>query len=140
MYDESKHTQVRGDAVAVSGGAGTQATVQWLPEFSNVSFETVPNNKKLVLTDVLYNPQGDVTAAHWINIAEKRPNGTTEIIIQFCVPPNATQQVHFHTGHVIEPGKSVVVYTDANPPSGQHFSVAINGYLAKLKTKRLFFK
>jgi len=98
MYNESKHTQVRGHAVAESGGAGTQSVVQWIPEFSNISFETVPNRKKLILTDVIFNPQGDVTAPHWINISEKRPNGSTEIIIQFNVPPNATQQIHFHTG------------------------------------------
>ncbi len=133
MYDESKHIQVTGSAVAVSGGAGTSDTVQWLPEFSNVVFEAVPRGKKLVLTDVLYNPQGDVQAPHTINVAEKNPDDTTRIIIQFIVPPGATQQTHFHTGHVIEPKKKVVVFTDANPPSGQHFSVSLNGYLAATK-------
>jgi hypothetical protein len=133
MYDESKHVQVSGHAVAVSGGAGTFATVQWIPEFSNVAFQAVPEGKKLVLTDVLYNPQRDVTAPHTINIAESNPDGTRRIIIQFAVPPEATQQVHFHTGHVIEPEKKVIVYTDANPPAGQHFSVSLNGYLARIQ-------
>lgn len=135
MYDESKHIQVTGDAVAISGGAGTVATVKWLPESSNVVFEAVPKNKRLVLTDVIYNPQGDVSAPHTINIAEKYPDGATDIIIQFIVPPKATQQTHFHTGFVIEPEKKVVVFTDANPPAGQHFSISLNGYLAA-KTKR----
>ena len=30
MYDESKHKQEEGNAVATSGGAGTVATVEWL--------------------------------------------------------------------------------------------------------------
>jgi hypothetical protein len=44
-----------------------------------------------------------------------------------------TQQVHFHTGHVIEPKKKVIIFTDADPPAGQHFSVSLNGYLAILE-------
>ena len=133
MYDEARHVQVAGHAVAESGGAGTVATVQWLPEFSNSVFQVVPAGKKLVLTDILYNPQRDVDAPHTINVAEMNPEGSRRIIIQFIVPPGATQQVHFHTGHVIEPGKQLVVYTDANPPAGQHFSVALNGYLARVR-------
>ncbi len=136
MYDESKHTQVDGHAVAVSAGAGTTDTVQWLPEFSNTVFEAVPKDKKLVLTDVLYNPQGDVKKGHTVNIAEQNPDGTTRILIQFFVPPKATQQCHFHTGHVIEPKKKVIVFTDANPPAGEHYSVSLNGYLAAVKTMK----
>ena len=107
MYDESKHIQVAGNAVAVSGGAGTIATVKWMSESSNLIFEEVPKKKKLVLTDVIYNPQGDVSAPHTINIAEKYLDGGPDIIIQFIVPPKATQQTHFHTGLVIEPEKKV---------------------------------
>lgn len=135
MYDESKHIQVAGNAVAVSGGVGTIATVKWMSESSNLIFEEVPKKKKLVLTDVIYNPQGDVSAPHTINIAEKYLDGGPDIIIQFIVPPKATQQTHFHTGLVIEPEKKVVVFTDANPPAGQHFSISLNGYLAA-KTKK----
>lgn len=133
MYDESKHRQVAGHAVAESGGAGTTTTARWLPEFSNVTFDAVPEGSKLVLTDVIYNPQGDVTSAHTINIAEKNPDGTHRIIVQYAVPPEATQQVHLHTGYVIEPKKEVIVFTDADPPAGQHFSVSLNGYLAILE-------
>ncbi|MGD1993785.1 MAG: hypothetical protein PVI59_11380 [Anaerolineae bacterium] len=133
MYDESRHIQVEGHAVAESGGAGTIATVQWLPEFSNSTFQVVPTGRKLILTDILYNPQRDVNAPHTINVAEMNPEGSRRIIIQFIVPPGATQQVHFHTGYVIEPGKKVVVYTDANPPAGQHFSIALNGHLARAR-------
>ena len=131
MYNESKHKQAEGDAVATSGGAGTVATVQWLPEASNTVFTKVPRGKRLIITDVVLNPQGDVTAAHTVNLAKKNPNGTHRIFLQFRVPPGATQQAHFHTGHVIEAGKEVITFTDANPPAGQHISVALNGYLTK---------
>ncbi len=130
MYDESEHTQVQGNAVAVSGGAGSIATVDWLPESSMVVFTKVPAKKRLIITDVLLNPQGDVTAAHTVNLAEKYANGTHRIFFQFRVPAGATQQVHFSTGHVIESGKEVITFTDANPPAGQHFSVDLNAYLA----------
>jgi len=72
MYDESKHVQVAGHAVAESSGGGGagMATVRWLPEFSKVTFEAVPDGNKLVLTDVIYHPQGDVDSPHTINIAE----------------------------------------------------------------------
>lgn len=129
MYDESKHTQAEGNAVAVSGGAGTVATVQWLPESSSSSFSKVPAGKRLIITDVLLNPQLDVASPHTVNLAEKNADGTQRIFFQFRVPPGATQQAHFHTGHVIEAGKSVVTFTDANPPAGQHFSLALNAYL-----------
>ena len=131
MYDESRHIQAEGSAVAVSGGAGTVATVQWLPEGSNAVFTKVPAGKRLIITDVVLNPQGDALAAHTVNLAEKNPNGTTRIFFQFRVQIGATQQAHFHTGHVIEAGKEVVTFTDANPPAGQHISVALNGYLPK---------
>lgn len=132
MYDESKHTQVTGTAVAVSGGAGATATVDWLPEASNATFQTVAIGTKLVLTDVVYYAQGDVTAPHTVNIAERNPNGTTGIMFQWRVGKGASEQVHYQTGHVIEAGKSVVVFTDANPPAGQHISLSINGYVAKI--------
>jgi hypothetical protein len=132
MYDESEHTQVAGNAVAVVGGAGVTATVEWLPEFSDRSFEVVPEGHKLILTDVIYNPQLDVTAPHRVNIAERWPDGAHRIIIQCFIPPEATQQIHFHTGHVIEPEKTVIVFTDLSLPEGEHISVDLNGYLARL--------
>jgi|SRR5215472_3840428 len=131
MYDESKHLQTEGNAVAVSGGAGTVATLQWLSSGSSGVFTKVPAGKTLTITDVLLNPQGDATAKHTVNLAEKNPNGSTRIFFQFHVPHGATQQAHFLTGHVIEAGKEVVTFTDANPPAGQHITVALNGYLPK---------
>jgi len=129
MYDESKHTQVQGNAVAVSG-TGTLASVRWLRESSNAVFIKIPAGKRLIITDVLLNPQGDVTAPHTVNLAEKHTDGTHRIFFQFRVPPGATQQVHFSTGHVIEAGKEVITFTGGNTPAGQHFTVDLNAYLA----------
>jgi hypothetical protein len=68
MYDESKDVQVEGTAVAVSGGLGSVAMVQW-----GFGFQ-VPHGKTLTITDVLLHPQGDVTALHTINLAEQTSN------------------------------------------------------------------
>jgi hypothetical protein len=143
MYDESKHTQAYGFAVATSGGGGGGpiATVSWLPEGSNTVFTNVPTGKRLIITDVMLYPQGDVKAVHTVNLAQKNPDGTHMIFFQFRVPPGAvvgaprrrffaTQQAHFLTGHVIWAGKEVITFTDAKPPAGQHISVALNAYLA----------
>jgi hypothetical protein len=54
-------------------------------------FEEVPAGKTLTITDVLLNPQDDVTAVHWMNLAESFPEGGSEIFFQFYVGPNATQ-------------------------------------------------
>jgi len=85
-----------------------------------------------VLTDVIYNPQLDVTALHRVNIAERWPDGAHRIIIQYFIPLGMTQQIHFHTGHVIEPEKTVIVFTDLSEPEGEHITVDLNGYLARL--------
>ena len=94
-------------------------------------FTKVPKGKRLIITDVMLNPQGDATAPHWVNLAERTPNGTSRIFFQFRVPPGATQHAHFHTGFVIVAGKEVVTFTDANSPAGQHITVALNAYLTK---------
>ena len=125
MYDESKDVQVEGTAVAVSGGLGNVATVQWGFGF------TVPHGKTLTITDVLLHPQGDVTALHTINLAEQTPNGGIRGFFQFIVGPGATQQSHFLTGHVIHGGNEAITFTDANPPFGQHITLWLTGYLPK---------
>lgn len=73
MYDESKHTQAYGYAVATSGGEGNVATVSWLPEGSNTVFTKVPTGKRLIITDVMLNPQGDVRAAHTRESGREEP-------------------------------------------------------------------
>jgi hypothetical protein len=130
MYDESKDVQVEGTAVAVSGGAGSVAMVQWLRGGSPAFFQ-VPHGKTLTITDVVMHPQGDVTAIHTINLAEQTPNGGARIFFQFFVGPGATKQSHFLTEHVIEAGNEVVTFTDANLPFGQHITLWLNGYLPK---------
>jgi len=125
MYDERRDVQVDGTAVAVSGGFGNVAMVQW-----GFGFQ-VPHGKTLTITDVLLHPQGDVTALHTINLAEQTPNGGIRGFFQFIVGPGATQQSHFLTGHVIRGGNEVITFTDANPPFGQHITLLLNGYLPK---------
>jgi hypothetical protein len=130
MYDESKHRQVEGNGVAVTGGVGSVTTLQWLRAGAVYFFE-VPAGKTLTITDVVLNPEGDLTVVHWLNLAEKSPNGATRIFFQFAVPPGATQQAHFLTGYVIEGGSEVVTFTSATPPAGQHIAVSLNGYVPK---------
>jgi hypothetical protein len=125
MYDERRDVQVDGTAVAVSGGLGSVAMVQW-----GFGLQ-VPHGKTLTITDVVMHPQGDVTAIHTINLAEQTPNGGARIFFQFFVGPGATKQSHFLTGHVIEAGNEVVTFTDANLPFGQHITLWLNGYLPK---------
>lgn len=136
MYDESKHTQVTGTAVVVTGGGGNITTLSWLPERSLLAFQAVPARKKLVITDFVYMPQGDVTARHVINVAEQSGGGS-RIILQLFVNANAHTQSHFHTGFVIAPGNSVVAFTDANGPAGKHVSLTLNGYVAPLGVSSL---
>ena len=131
MYDESKHTPVTGTAVVVTAGGGNSATLSWLPERSLASFQTVPAKSKLVVTDFVYIPQGDVSSRHIINIAEQSAGGS-RIIRQLFVNAKTHTQSHFHTGFVIAPGNSVVAFSDANGPAGKHVSLTLNGYVAPL--------
>jgi hypothetical protein len=80
---------------------------------------------------VLLTPYGNVTAVHVLNLAEKTSAGATRIFFQFYVPPGATQQAHFLTGHVIESGSQVVTFTAATPPFGENIAIYLNGYLPK---------
>ena len=123
-----KRTMVLGTATVVSGGAGTITKVQWRPELTNAfSIVEVPKGQKLVLTDVLYNPQQG-SGGHTINIAEQSSEGHS-IIFQCQTHPDATQQVHLHTGYPFAPGTTAIAFTDANAPTGKHYSLAFFGYL-----------
>jgi hypothetical protein len=66
-----------------------------------------------------------------VNLAEVTPGGETRIFFQFYVPPNATQQVHFMTGYVIESGNHVVTFTAATGPVGDHIALYLHGYVQK---------
>jgi len=133
MYDETRNTQVRGDAVAVSGGAASVATVNLTAELTLNPFQSVPNRVKLTITDVILYPQGDVTSPHTINLAEQFPNGTNRILLQLDVGPGHATQAHHHTGHVFGPKSKVIVYTDANGPANRHISITLTGYLGPVK-------
>lgn len=133
MYDETRNTQVRGDAVAVTGGGGSVAVVNLTAELTLNPFQDVPSRQKLTITDVFYYPQGDVTGPYTVNLAEKFPNGTTRILLQLNVAPGQVTQAHHHTGHVFGPKSSVVVFTDANGAAGKHISVTLTGYLGPVK-------
>ena len=87
MYDETRHTQVRGDAVAVTGGGGTIALVNLTEELTLNPFQEVPIRQKLTITDVFYYPQLDVTGPYTVNLAEKFPNGTDRILLQLNITP-----------------------------------------------------
>jgi len=121
MYNESKHVQVTGTAVAITGGAANQATLTWLQERSTTTFQQVPTKKKLVITDFVYHPQGDVAATYTINIAESTTAGD-RIMLQLFVNANETTQGHFLTGFVVAAGK--------------HVSLTLNGYVAALSSAK----
>ena len=129
MYDESKYLQVRGSGVVVTGGATTKTTVTWLQERGTGSFTQVPANTRLIITDFVYMPQGDLTSTHVINIAES--GGGDTIVLQLFVDPKANTQAHFLTGFVIGPGISVTAFTDAAGTAGQHVTLYLIGYLAR---------
>jgi len=133
MFDETRNTQVRGDAVAVSGGAGTVATVNLTRELTLTPFQNVPDRLKLTITDVFLYPQGDVTSAHTVNLSEQFPNGTNRILLQLDVGPGHVTQADHHTGHVFGPKSKIIVYTDASGPANRHISVTLTGYLGPVK-------
>src|SRR5262245_24471240 len=130
MYDESKHHAVESNPLAVSGGSGNVTQLEWIGASFGL-FSAVPLGKTLTITDVLLTPFGNVTASHVVNLAEVTPGGATRIFFQFYVPPNATQQVHFLTGNVIESGNHVVTFTAATGPAGDHIALYLHGYVPK---------
>ena len=129
MYDELKHVPVVGSA-SVASEYGSINPVGCFSDYVGY-FEVVPAGKTLTITDVLLNPEDDVTAAHRVNLADEFPRGGSEIFFQFRAQRRATQQAHFLTGYVIQPGHKVITYTLPTPPSGQFMNVSLNGYLPK---------
>ncbi len=137
MFDDTKNLQVRGDAVAVTGGAANVAVVNLFAELTLVAFQDIPKKQKLTITDIIYYPQGDVTGPYTVNLAEQFPNGANRILSQLDVAPGHATQSHHHTGHVFGPESRLIVYTDANGPANKHISVTVIGYLGLIpKLKR----
>ncbi|MFO1125794.1 MAG: hypothetical protein U1E25_11235 [Methylocystis sp.] len=127
MYDETRHTQVKGHGVAVGGGIQNQTTIAWQAERSVTTFKKVPSDKKLIITDFVYFPQGSVTSRLIVDAAELSTLGTA-IFLQLFVEPHVVTQAHFQTGFIIEPGNSVDCF--GTGPSTQHVTVTLLGYLA----------
>jgi hypothetical protein len=94
IYEESKYLQVRGAGVVVRGGATSKTTVTWIQERSTGTFTKVPANTRLIITDFVYLPQGDLTSNHVINVAETIGGGDT-VILQLFVDPGTNTQAHF---------------------------------------------
>jgi hypothetical protein len=132
MYDESKHVPAFGyTSMGTAGGANSNA-VFWRSDIGD--FQVVPPGKTLTITDVLLNPELNVTAPHPVYLSNVWPDGTSVDFFQLLAQPVATQQAHFLTGHLIESGHTVLASTPIPPPSGQYgqyMNVWLNGYLPK---------
>ena len=127
MYDQAKDIQVRGNGVVLTGGAFSRTTLTWIEERSTGSFVEVPAGKKLIITDFVLFPQGDCSTKHVINFGES----TGSDFLQLVVNPNIHTNSHFLTGFVVAKGTSVMAWSDAAAPQGQHVTLFLNGYLAK---------
>lgn len=92
-------------------------------------FSTVPKGKKLIITDVVYHPQRRAIETITVNLAES--DRGNRIMFQIAVNPRESEVVNFCTGYVIDAGKSVKAYTDANAKDGQWVSLSISGYLTE---------
>lgn len=92
-------------------------------------FSTVPKGKKLIITDVVYHPQRSATETITVNLAES--DHGNRIMFQIAVNPRESEVVNFCTGYVIDAGKSVKAYTDANAKDGQWVSLSVSGYLTE---------
>ena len=126
MYDQDHDIQVRGDGVVVTGGAFDRTTLTWIEERSIGTFLQVPAGRKLIITDFVLFPQGDCTTRHTINFGES----TGSDFLQLVVSPGVHTDSHFLTGFVIAPGSTVLAWSDAAAPQGQHVTLVLNGYLA----------
>jgi hypothetical protein len=94
---------------------------------SEKSFNVIPEGKKLILTDVVYNPQGSVKQNITVNLSESGQGNS--IMFQIKVSPDKSEVVNFCSGYTIDSGKSVKAYTDTNAKDGQYISISVTGYL-----------
>src|SRR5262245_6357249 len=106
MYNEFTHFAVEG-SVDVGSGYTTSRTVEWFSPYVGF-FEVVPNDMTLTITDVLLNPEENVTAAHRVCLFDGFPNGGGEIFFELRAQPLTTRQAHLLTGYVIQPGHKVI--------------------------------
>ena len=129
MYNEFTHFAVEG-SVDVASGYTTSRTVEWFSPYVGF-FEVVPTGMTLTITDVLLNPEENVTAAHRVCLFDGFPNGGGEIFFELRAQPLTTRQAHLLTGYVIQPGHKVISFTLALPPANQSMVVWLTGYVPK---------
>jgi hypothetical protein len=135
MYDESKHVSAFGYISIETAERANGNAVFWRSDIGD--FQVVSSGKTLTITDVLLNPEFNVTAPHPVYLSNVWPDGTSVDFFRLQAQPGAIQQAHFLTGHVIESGHAVLASTPVPPPSGQYgqfMSVWLNGYLPKAWT------
>jgi hypothetical protein len=95
-----------------------------------MSFATIPNGKRFLLTDLVYNAQGSVMQSLTVNIADADPvTQTHSILFQVRLGPGQSEDVHFCTGYVIPAGHTVTAFTNAGLEKEQYVSISITGYL-----------
>ncbi len=122
---------VHGHGRAVSRLAPPGERVELIPSTTpQSSFTIVPDGKKFVLTDIMYEAQVSVRQPVPVNIGNANLSaGKHEILFQFIVDPMKSDQVHLCTGYVIPAGNSLVAFTGYGPEPDQFVSIAVTGYL-----------
>jgi len=122
---------VHGNGRAVSRLAPPGEKISLIPSTTpQRSFTVVPERKKFVLTDVMYQAQVSVHEPMTVNIANANlPAGTHDILFQVTVEPMKSEQVHVCSGYVIPAGNSLVAYTGLGPGPDQYVSISVTGYL-----------
>jgi hypothetical protein len=122
---------VHGHGRAVSRLAPPGERIELIPSTTpQRSFTVVPDGKKFVLTDVMYDAQVSVRQPVPVNIGNANLSaGRHEILFQFIVDPMKSDQVHLCSGYVIPTGNSLVAWTGYGPEPEQYVSISVTGYL-----------
>ena len=128
---QSNQILVHGHGRAISALAPPGEQFELIPSTTpRRSFTVVPEGKKFVLTDVMYETQGSVQQKLTVNIDNSNPFAKTyEILFQVMLEPLKADQVHLCSGYVIPAGNSLVAYTNAGLMPEQYVSVSVTGYL-----------
>lgn len=131
MANESDKILVRGHGRAISSlkppGEQFSLIVESDPQRS---FQVVPEGKKFILTDVMYETQGSVRQNLTVNIANANPSANThDILFQVSLDPGKSDQAHLCSGYVIPAGNTLVAFTNAGLMPEQYVSVSVTGYL-----------
>ena len=119
----------QGRAISLSPHPGEQITL--VASNSPQPFSVIPQGKKFVLTDVMYETQGSVRENLVVNITNANISRKThDILFQISLDPGKSDQVHLCSGYVIPAGNSLVASTGAGVAAEQYVSISVTGYLA----------